>query len=103
VTFEMVNADEREVSAPCQRLPVHHADEERPHQARCRCDSDAVQAADPHAGVIQCAVHHRRDGLHMCPARELGHDTAEDGVHVLREDHQALQRGDASVKRHHGG
>jgi len=34
-------------------------------------------------------VNHRRDGLHVRPARQLGHHAAEHGVHVLRQDDEA--------------
>ena len=99
----MMHPDERQVEAPRQRLPVHDADQQGADQARGRRHGDAVEAPDSDAGFIEGAIHHRRDRLHMRAAGELRHDTAEDRVHVLRQDHQALERGDAARRRHDGG
>ena len=79
----MMDPDERQVEAPSKRLPVHHADEQRANQPGRRGHGDTVETTHSHTGLIQGSINHRSERLHMGPAGEFRHDTAEDRVHIL--------------------
>ncbi len=102
VTLEMMHPDQRQVTAPGEGLPVHHANEQGAHEARRHRDRDPVEVTQRHPRLGERPIHHRRDCLHVRPARQLRHDAPEDGVHILRQDDQALERGDTTVSVYDG-
>ena len=99
--FEVIHAEQRAIEAEGERLAVGDADEQGADEAGTGGHGDPVELAEADPRVGERAVHHRADGADVRPARQLGHHSAEDAVHVLREDHVARDRADAAVRPEH--
>ena len=67
------------------------AHQERPDEPRCKRSGDSLDLLERHARLGEGAIHHRTDGAHVRPARQLGDHPAEDRVHVLGKDDEAPQ------------
>jgi hypothetical protein len=80
VPLQVVDADERELVGPCQRLRERDANEERAGKAGAGGDGDPVDLADRDAGGLQYLGQRRDDPAQVCARGELGHDPACRGV-----------------------
>ncbi len=91
MSLEMVHADQRRMLGDGQRLGVAHADEQGPDQAGAGGDGDRIDGVERDPGLPQGPIHHGAKSGDVGAARQFGDHTAEDGMDVLGENHQARE------------
>ena len=79
----MVHADDRKAEGVPEALGPVQPHEKGSHEARARRDPDPGQLRGSGARLIQCLRDNSVNVNEMLPGRDLGHDSAEDGVRVL--------------------
>jgi len=86
-----MHADERAALSIGQRLGVDDPDEQRADEPRARGHGHRVHRREGQSRLGERAVHDRRQGGQVRAARQLGDDTAEYLMHVLRQNGEARQ------------
>ena len=88
--LHVVHADHRNPARERERLGEAHADEQRADESRRVRHRNGVDRVA--AGVGNRAFDDRHDRREMRARRDLGHDAAENPMHVLRENDERLER-----------
>ena len=78
-----LHADQRRAGGERRRLRGGHPDQERADQTRADGHGDAVDVAEPDAGLLERLRQQRVERLHVRAGGDLGHDAAEPLVQVL--------------------
>ncbi len=91
VPFHVVHADEVAIAGKCERLGVDDADEQRPGEPGPGRYRDRIDRRGREACFRERAVDDGRESREVRPARQLGHDAAEDLVNVLRQNDETRQ------------
>ena len=90
MSLHVVHADHRNPSRERERLGVAHTDEQRADEAWRVRHRDGVDRSAARVG--DRAFDDGHDRREMRARRDLGHDAAEDPMHVLRENDQRVER-----------
>ena len=92
VALHVMDAEQRDVAREGERLAVADADEQRAHESGRVGDGDGVQVIQRGSGFLDRALDDGHDAGEMRARSDLGDDSPEYAMNVLRQNHQRFLR-----------
>ena len=86
--FHVMHADHRLPERLRERLRIAHSHQQRSHESRRMRHRDRVDVGEGASRFGQRAACHWYDRREMLARCDLRHDSTEDAMHVLRQDHE---------------
>ena len=90
--FHVVHADERRAGPNASALPKVTPTSSAPTSPGACVTATASRSPNVDRASASARSRHRHDARQVRARRDLGHDAAEHAMHVLRQDHERLER-----------
>src|SRR5436190_3092558 len=88
MAFHVMDSEQRNPARERQRLTITHANEQCANQSRSIRNSNGIEIIELRSRFFDGALDHRHDAGEMRARCNLRNDSAEDAMHVLRQDDQ---------------
>src|SRR5689334_9481389 len=91
MSLHVMHANERNSTREREGFCVADSHEESTDQTGSCSHCDCVEIIELYRRIVQCALHHRHDAGQVRARRDLGYNSTEDFMNILRENHQRLE------------
>jgi hypothetical protein len=101
--FHVMHANDGLAGRVGEGLGVAHANEQRADEPRGVRDRNGIDVIERHPCIRERLLRHGDNRGEMLARGNLGHHATEEAVHILRENHQRVERRRARRTTHDGG